>query len=172
MRIDMPNDSTTVDGEITGCRPAPWYWPAPMPSATPRIPPSPASSMASTRNCDRMSLFWAPSALRMPISLVRSVTVTSMMFITPMPPISSEMPATTASRSWNDCAAFLPAASRLAALKTMKSGGEAVGAAQRPRDLGHGVGECLTGGGLDGDRVVGVDVAHDVLDDGAERCHH
>ena len=38
-----------------------------------------------------MSLRWAPSALRMPISRVRSVTVTSMMFITPMPPISSEM---------------------------------------------------------------------------------
>ena len=33
----------------------------------------------------------APSALRMPISRVRSVTDTSMMFIMPMPPTSSEM---------------------------------------------------------------------------------
>ena len=35
----------------------------------------------------------APSALRSPISRTRSVTDTSMMFITPMPPTSSEMPA-------------------------------------------------------------------------------
>ena len=35
----------------------------------------------------------APSALRRPISRIRSVTDTSMMFITPMPPTSSEMPA-------------------------------------------------------------------------------
>ena len=32
-------------------------------------------------------------ALRMPISRVRSVTVTSMIFIMPMPPTSREMPA-------------------------------------------------------------------------------
>ena len=35
----------------------------------------------------------APTALRMPISRVRSVTDTSMMFMMPMPPTSSEMPA-------------------------------------------------------------------------------
>ena len=39
---------------------------------------------------------FAPSALRMPISRVRSVTLTSMMFITPMPPTSRLMPAMTA----------------------------------------------------------------------------
>jgi len=44
-----------------------------------------------------MSLRRAPSALRRPISAIRSVTDTSMMFITPMPPTSSEMPATPAS---------------------------------------------------------------------------
>ncbi len=33
----------------------------------------------------------APSALRTPISRVRSVTATSMMFITPMPPTSREI---------------------------------------------------------------------------------
>ena len=32
-------------------------------------------------------------ALRIPISRVRSVTVTSMMFIMPMPPTSREIPA-------------------------------------------------------------------------------
>ena len=35
---------------------------------------------------------FAPMALRMPISRVRSVTDTSMMFMIPMPPTSSEMP--------------------------------------------------------------------------------
>ena len=41
-----------------------------------------------------MSRRRAPSALRMPISLVRSVTDTSMMFMITMPPTSSEMAAT------------------------------------------------------------------------------
>ena len=35
----------------------------------------------------------APKALRRPISRVRSVTETSMMFITPVPPTKSEIPA-------------------------------------------------------------------------------
>ena len=40
-----------------------------------------------------MSLCRAPTAIRTPISPVRSVTDTSMMFITPMPPTSSAMTA-------------------------------------------------------------------------------
>ena len=40
-----------------------------------------------------MAELGAPSALRVPISRVRSVTDTSMMFMTPMPPTSSEMAA-------------------------------------------------------------------------------
>ncbi len=40
-----------------------------------------------------MSRRSAPTALRTPISRVRSVTETSMMFITPTPPISSEIDA-------------------------------------------------------------------------------
>ena len=40
-----------------------------------------------------MSRRLAPSARRMPISRVRSVTVASMMFMIPMPPTTSEMPA-------------------------------------------------------------------------------
>jgi hypothetical protein len=43
----------------------------------------------------------APTALRIPISRVRSVTDTSMMFITPIPPTSSEMAATSPSRVVN-----------------------------------------------------------------------
>ena len=48
-----------------------------------------------------MSLRRAPTALRIPISRVRSVTDTSMMFITPMPPTSSEIAATSPSRVVN-----------------------------------------------------------------------
>ena len=46
------------------------------------------SITASSRNWAMMSPFPAPIALRIPISRVRSVTVTSMMFMTPMPPTS------------------------------------------------------------------------------------
>ena len=44
-----------------------------------------------------MALSSAPSALRRPISRVRSVTVVSIMFMIPMPPTTSEMLATAAS---------------------------------------------------------------------------
>ncbi len=40
----------------------------------------------------------APTAIRMPISRVRSVTLTSMIFMIPIPPTSSEIDATVASR--------------------------------------------------------------------------
>ena len=49
---------------------------------------------ASARNCSMIDFVFAPSDLRIPISLVRSVTDTSMMFITPIPPTSSEIAAT------------------------------------------------------------------------------
>jgi hypothetical protein len=38
-----------------------------------------------------MSLWRAPTAMRTPISWVRSVTDTNMMFMTPMPPTTSEI---------------------------------------------------------------------------------
>ena len=47
----------------------------------------------SMRNCIRMLPRAAPMALRMPISRVRSLTLTSMMFMMPMPPTNSEMAA-------------------------------------------------------------------------------
>ena len=53
----------------------------------------PQSMAASIKNWVTMELRWAPMARRMPISLVRSVTVTSMMFMMPMPPTSREMAA-------------------------------------------------------------------------------
>ena len=60
----------------------------------PTIPPSEDSTMASTRNCNRTSRSSAPMARRMPISRVRSVTDTNMMFIMPMPPTSKLTAAT------------------------------------------------------------------------------
>src|SRR5438552_3366763 len=44
------------------------------------------------RNCVRMSPRRAPTALRIPISRVRSFTETSMMFMIPMPPPRREIP--------------------------------------------------------------------------------
>ena len=69
----------------------------PTPSAIPVRPPTEVSSTASSRNCTPMSRGRAPTALRRPISRVRSRTETSMMLETPTPPTSSEMPAMAAS---------------------------------------------------------------------------
>src|ERR1700680_4010134 len=44
-------------------------------------------SKVSARNCSLICHFLAPSARRRPISRMRSSTETSMMFITPTPPI-------------------------------------------------------------------------------------
>ena len=63
----------------------------PMPVATPMMPPRLVSTAASVRNCIRIRRFLAPMAFFRPISAVRSVTETSMMFMTPMPPTSREM---------------------------------------------------------------------------------
>ena len=60
------------------------------PSARPSTPPTSESITASVANCPRMRRRLAPSALRMPISRVRSVTLTSMMFRMPMPPTTSD----------------------------------------------------------------------------------
>ena len=62
-------------------------------SVRPMLPPMTQSTAASTRNWLRISLRFAPSAMRRPISRVRSVTLTSMMFMMPMPPTSSEIEA-------------------------------------------------------------------------------
>ena len=61
-------------------------------------PPTIESVIASSRNCSRTCRPLAPIAMRMPISRVRSVTETSMMFMMPMPPTSSEMAAAEPSR--------------------------------------------------------------------------
>ena len=68
------------------------------PATMPIRPPTSDSVTASIRNWLRMSRPRAPSALRMPISRVRSRTETSMMFMIPIPPTTSEIEAMPASR--------------------------------------------------------------------------
>ena len=69
-----------------------------------------------------MSLRLAPIALRMPISRVRSVTLTSMMFITPMPPTSSEIAATSPSSVVKTLLVELEVSSSDPWLSTLKPG--------------------------------------------------
>ena len=61
----------------------------------PRMPPNRERITDSTRNCRMMSRRRAPRALRTPISRMRSVTDTSMMFITTTPPTIRLIPVTT-----------------------------------------------------------------------------
>ncbi len=63
------------------------------PSINPIKPPSAVKMQDSVRNCINTLLRVAPSAFWMPISRVRSVTDTSIIFITPMPPTNNEIPA-------------------------------------------------------------------------------
>ena len=65
----------------------------PIPVNTPAIPPIEVSTTASVKNWNRTAFFLAPMAFFRPISFVLSVTVTNMMFITPIPPTSKEIPA-------------------------------------------------------------------------------
>ena len=65
----------------------------PTENNTPNKPPMRQISTASIKNCCKILLCRAPMAMRMPISRVRSVTDTSMIFITPMPPTTSEISA-------------------------------------------------------------------------------
>jgi hypothetical protein len=66
----------------------------PRPSKIPTAPPATHNTIASTKNCRNTSLARAPIAIRIPISLVRSVTEASMMFMMPTPPSTSEISAT------------------------------------------------------------------------------
>jgi len=50
------------------------------------------SRIASSRNWVRIALRGAPRAFRTPISRVRSVTATSMMFMIPIPPTTRAIP--------------------------------------------------------------------------------
>ena len=64
------------------------------PRIVPMTPPNIDSTTDSVRICAMMSARRAPSALRRPISRVRSVTTMSMMFMMTMPPTTSDRPTT------------------------------------------------------------------------------
>ena len=64
-------------------------------------PPTKDKIVASIRNCDKITRLGAPIAFLIPISRVLSITVTSMMLVIPMPPTSSEIPATAPRRTVN-----------------------------------------------------------------------
>ena len=57
-------------------------------------PPNTDSTTDSEMICDMMSDLRAPSALRSPISRVRSVTTISMMFMITIPPTTSDSATT------------------------------------------------------------------------------
>ena len=63
------------------------------PTTTPISPPLNVMITDSIKNCAVMSALRAPIALRNPISLVRSVTETNIIFITPIPPTNKEIAA-------------------------------------------------------------------------------
>ena len=66
---------------------------SPMPRMTPMMPPAMEMMTDSMRNCINMCRLFAPIDMRSPISRVRSVTETYIMFMIPMPPTTSDMPA-------------------------------------------------------------------------------
>jgi len=68
----------------------------------------------------------APMAIRMPISRVRSVTDTSMMFMMPMPPTMREMEATEPRRidiTLDDCSATAMISDRFLTVKSRSLAG-------------------------------------------------
>ena len=81
--IDLMDTGICMIFEIT--------WAKITPLITPITPPRLVSTADSVKNCSRIRFFLAPMAFFRPISLVRSVTDTSMIFITPMPPTSREI---------------------------------------------------------------------------------
>ena len=87
----------------------------------PMRPPRSDRVSASTRNWARMSRPRAPTALRMPISRVRSRTDTSMMFMIPMPPTMSEIEAMPPSSRVRVALIDEAASSSWVWLKTLKS---------------------------------------------------
>ena len=66
---------------------------ATQPMMIPTTPPKELVTAASMTNCCKIVPLSAPSDFLMPISLVRSVTDTSMIFITPTPATKREIPA-------------------------------------------------------------------------------
>ncbi len=80
-----------VDGTVSILKAFPNIVVAEPPRKIPRIPPRELTIPASNTNCRIISFRLAPSAFRIPISFVRSVTETSIIFIIPIPATSNEI---------------------------------------------------------------------------------
>ena len=97
-KVENPTATETINNHGIGAGPSsPETTPyasntAAMPSTIPVPPPISERISASIKNWVVMSRPAAPIALRMPISRVRSVTETSMMFMIPIPATSSATP--------------------------------------------------------------------------------
>lgn len=72
-----------------------------IPNAIPITPPKVERVADSIRNWDKIARRGAPTAFRKPISRVRSLTETNMMFMIPIPPTNNEMAATMPNKSVN-----------------------------------------------------------------------
>src|ERR1039457_2884225 len=83
-----------IEAAVGQCRTDEMTYELVRPSIIPIVPPSRQITTASVRNWRRMSPGSAPTAIRRPISRVRSVTETSMMFMMPTPPTTREIIAT------------------------------------------------------------------------------
>src|SRR5215510_12415877 len=95
MTVDSPNASTGAhNGNADGNTYAETSCEMPYAIATPIAPPAQHRITDSTRNWLITSRWRAPTALRTPISLVRSTTDTSIMFMMTMPPTTSDIPTT------------------------------------------------------------------------------
>ena len=126
-------------------------------STSPISPPRHDSTTASTRNCSITSRATAPIARRMPISRVRSVTETSMMFMIPIPPTSSEIAATAPTMRGQDAG---DAGQRVGDLAAVEDGevvelaaGDVAPLAQQRGDRFLDVGAVIGGIGRDDDRA-------------------
>jgi len=86
---------------MIGLTPTIVKWDPMNPPMTPKRPPTNDNIVASIKNWDKITPFGAPIALRIPISRVRSITVTNMMLVIPIPPTSNEIPATVPSSTVN-----------------------------------------------------------------------
>ena len=117
------NPPITAVGEMSVGQPASAdsTFDATIPSAAPASPPTTLSSADSTRNWRSICKRRAPIAMRIPISRVRSVTETSMMFMIPIPPTSNDIDATAASSSVMASLALSEACAISLRLRTVKS---------------------------------------------------
>ena len=93
MATEKPKAKITDHGVTVDTKRMAMIIDTPIPKIIPTTPPVTESITASIKNCFKMSFLFAPSAFLSPISLVLSVTDTSMILATPIPPTQSEIAA-------------------------------------------------------------------------------